>query len=188
MAKTSSGKARNTSISRLVKVSVQPPTKPEMMPRVVPMNTDSRVARKAINSDMRLPYTTRLKMSRPFTGSTPIRWSQLIPPKRPIGVSVPPAVSINSWWNSFGGAPRYFTINGANIATKMRKIRNAPPARATLSFFSRIQAICPSERPSVVPAPAVTASGTAVSTSAPNSGGTVNFRLLPRSNVARKLS
>ena len=49
MAKTSSGKARKTSISRLMKVSTQPPMKPEMMPRVVPMATDSMVARKAIN-------------------------------------------------------------------------------------------------------------------------------------------
>ena len=56
-----------------MKVSVQPPMKPEMMPSVVPIATDSRVAKNAISSDIRLPYTIRLKMSRPFTGSMPIR-------------------------------------------------------------------------------------------------------------------
>ena len=73
IAKTSSGKARNISISRLVRVSTQPPRKPEMIPSVVPIATDNRVARRAINSEIRLPYTIRLKMSRPFTGSMPMR-------------------------------------------------------------------------------------------------------------------
>src|SRR4029453_4622338 len=74
------------------------------------------------------------------------------------------------------------------MATRTRKIRKMPPPRATLSLLSRIQAICPRERPSVGPAPASTASGMAASASAPASGGSVNSRLLPRSNVARKPS
>ena len=61
-------------------------------------------------------------------------------------------------------------------------------ARATLSRLSRIQAICPRERPSVGPAPASTASGMAASAAAPASGGNCQFSLLPRSNVARKVS
>ncbi len=55
MAKISSGKARKMSISRLRNASTQPPKKPEMMPRVVPMMTDSIVARIAMSSEMRAP-------------------------------------------------------------------------------------------------------------------------------------
>ena len=37
------------------------------------MPTDSTVAKKAIKREIRAPYTTRLKMSRPLRGSSPNR-------------------------------------------------------------------------------------------------------------------
>ena len=43
------------SISRLRNASTQPPKKPAMMPSVVPMTTESSVARIAISSEMRAP-------------------------------------------------------------------------------------------------------------------------------------
>ena len=92
------------SINRLMNASTQPPKKPAMIPAVVPSSTDNMVAKNAISSEIRDPYTTRLNRSRPFTGSTPNRWSQLTPPHLPIGPSVPVWVSIRSWWNSFGGS------------------------------------------------------------------------------------
>ena len=55
MAKINSGKARKMSISRLRNASTQPPKKPEMTPRVVPMTTDRNVARIAMSSEMRAP-------------------------------------------------------------------------------------------------------------------------------------
>ncbi len=55
IAKTSSGKARNMSISRLIAASTQPPKKPATTPIVVPMVTDSRVAKNAISNEIREP-------------------------------------------------------------------------------------------------------------------------------------
>ena len=86
-----------------------------------------------------------------------------------------------------GRSPRYFTISGANTATRMRKIRNAPAARATLSLQPH-----PGDLPERAalggPGARHQASEAAVSAPVPTSGGTVNFRLLPRSNVARKIT
>ena len=46
------------------------------------------------------------------------------------------------------------------MATKMRKITTPPPTMASLSWRSRIQAICPSERPSMaLPETAAVGSG-----------------------------
>ena len=47
------------------------------------MTTENNVAASAMSSEMRAPYRTRLKMSRPVIGSTPMGCSQLIPPKAP---------------------------------------------------------------------------------------------------------
>src|SRR3712207_8848596 len=52
-----------------------------------------------------------------------------------------------------------YTLSLHDALPILRKIRKAPPASATLSLLSRIQAICPSERPSVCLTPASTASG-----------------------------
>jgi hypothetical protein len=54
--KTRSGKARNTSINRLVKVSVQPPMKPEMMPRLVDGHRQQG-RQEGDQGDIQLPYT-----------------------------------------------------------------------------------------------------------------------------------
>ena len=61
------------------------------------------------------------------------------------------------------------------MATRMRKITTMPPTMASLSWRSRIQAICPSERPSMAlpetaavgsgsgpPGPVATSIGTAI--------------------------
>ena len=55
IAKTSSGNARKTSIIRLITESTQPPKNPATVPSVVPMTTESRVARNAISSEIRAP-------------------------------------------------------------------------------------------------------------------------------------
>jgi hypothetical protein len=55
-------------------------------PSTVPITTDSAVARKAMSREIRDPYTIRLKMSRPLTGSRPNGKSQLMPPNLPFGI------------------------------------------------------------------------------------------------------
>ena len=50
-----------------------------------PIPTASAVARKAMSRDTRAPFTIRLSMSRPVTGSTPRGWPRLIPPNGPFG-------------------------------------------------------------------------------------------------------
>ena len=52
--------ARKTSTIRVMPVSVTPPKKPAMAPRVTPMSSESVVARIPMRSDTRAPYTTRL--------------------------------------------------------------------------------------------------------------------------------
>jgi hypothetical protein len=129
------------------------------MPITVPITTDSSVARNAISSEIRAPYTIRAKMSRPLTGSIPNGWSALIPFHLPIGVCS--EGSTRSWWKSFGVTPTTLQISGAKIATTISSSTTAPPARATLSRLSRIQEICHSERPSILRTPSRTASGCA---------------------------
>ena len=148
-----------------------------MMPIAVPIVTDSKVARNAISSDTRAPYTTRAKMSRPFSGSTPIGWSQHIPPNLPIGASVPVLVSIRSWLYRFGDTPMALQISGAKIATSISTITTPAPASATLSRLSLVQAIWPSERPSILPAPLRTASGSAAIAPGSTSSGVVTRRV-----------
>ena len=78
------------------------------------------------------------------------------------------------------------------MATRMRKITTTPPAMATLSWRSRIQAICPSERPSMAlpdtdsagsgagpPGPVATSIGTAIVKPICESGRGVRARLIP---------
>src|SRR5947199_5721853 len=65
--KSSSGKARKTSMSRPMKASIQPPKYPEMTPMTVPMTIDMAVARNALSSDTREQQPMRLN-----------RWPQLL--------------------------------------------------------------------------------------------------------------
>jgi hypothetical protein len=55
IANSSSGKARKTSIVRLINVSIQPPKYPAITPSTVPSTTDSSVARNAMSSEIREP-------------------------------------------------------------------------------------------------------------------------------------
>src|SRR5215831_9803404 len=59
----------------------------------------------------------------------------------------------------------FWTRNGPMMAIRMRTTMTMPPAMATLSRRSRIQAIWPSDRPSIAlaPAPSSTDSGAAAS-------------------------
>ena len=111
----------------------------------VPMTTDTSVARMPMSSEIQAPATMRLKMSRPLTGSTPSRYSPLMPPKSPLGSSV--LWSIWSWWNSRGGWPIRLMMGVEKIAISTSRITVIPPASATLSRRSRIQAIRLRERP-----------------------------------------
>src|SRR6266545_3199462 len=87
IANTSSGNARNTSIARLTNVSTQPPKKPAITPRAEPITTDSIVAKNAISSEIRDPYTTRLKMSRAPGASTPNGWFESYLPNGKVSFS-----------------------------------------------------------------------------------------------------
>ena len=140
-----------------------------MTPITTPMPTASAVDRKAMISDTRAPLTIRASMSRPVTGSTPSGWARLIPPNDPYGRLY--TGSIRFEWYVVG----FCTRSGPKMATRMRKITTAPPAMATLSRRSRIQAICPRERPSIAlpdtdtaasgsgpPGPVATSIGTAI--------------------------
>ena len=66
--------ARNTSITRVMTVSVMPPKKPANAPNSRPMMTEMAVAVKPMRSDTRAPYTMRLNRSRPMA-SVPNQWS-----------------------------------------------------------------------------------------------------------------
>lgn len=57
-----------------------------MTPMKTPMTTASAVARNAMSRETCAPLTTRLSMSRPVTGSTPIGCAALIPPSVPYGL------------------------------------------------------------------------------------------------------
>jgi hypothetical protein len=54
-ANSSSGKARNASIVRLMMVSIQPPKYPATTPRNTPRTTESIVAKNAMISEIREP-------------------------------------------------------------------------------------------------------------------------------------
>ncbi len=79
---------------------------------IVPMTTEMIVARKAMSSEICEPKSTRLKRSRPLTGSRPKRKSLETPPKGAVGTCR--SGSMNSWWNSSGGWPSTLTIRGAH--------------------------------------------------------------------------
>jgi hypothetical protein len=59
-ARTMYGMARNTSMIRVISVSLQPRKNPAMAPRITPITSNSTVARMPIFSDTRAPYTTRV--------------------------------------------------------------------------------------------------------------------------------
>ena len=86
---------------------------------------------------------------------------------------------MSSWWNSFGGCPNSPTMKGASSATATSSVTTTAPAIATLSRLSLVQAIRPSERPSIDarPAPARTASGVALAAEASTSSGAVKAGL-----------
>ena len=84
-AKTSSGKARKTSIGP-GDDRVHPAAEVAGdTPKKTPMTTASGVARNAMSSEYCAPTTIRASMSRPVTGSTPSGWARLIPPNAPLG-------------------------------------------------------------------------------------------------------
>src|SRR6266702_3160774 len=114
-----------------------------MTPITNPMPTANAVDKKAMISDTRAPLTTRLSISRPVTGSTPNGCARLIPPNDPYGRLY--TGSIRFEWYVVGLCTR----NGPKIATTVRKTTMTPPAMATLSRRSRIQAICQRDRPSI---------------------------------------
>ena len=106
------------------------------------MTTDSSVARKAMSREIRAPYTIRLKMSRPFVGSTPSRYLPLIPECQGPCSGRWRFGSIRSWWNSLGRDGRTRTVSAdAKIAMRTSRSTRTPPDMATLSRRSRIQAI-----------------------------------------------
>ena len=59
------GKDSITSHTRMMKASILPPTKPDSRPRLTPTTTDSSTAAKPTNSEMRAPYISADRMSRP---------------------------------------------------------------------------------------------------------------------------
>ena len=67
------GRLSMTSTTRIRRLSVKPPTNPEMAPTIVPMSTPRSMLPKPMNSDVRAPLTTSVKTS---------RWR---PPVSPIG-------------------------------------------------------------------------------------------------------
>src|SRR6201989_100276 len=186
IANTSSGKARKMSIARAITLSTQPPKNPAITPITMPMPTASAADRNAMISDARAPLTPRASRSRPVIGSTPNGCAALIPPSVPYGrLNVG---SIRFSWYVSGFCTRY----GPKIATRMRKITTMPPAMATLSWRSRIQAICPRDRPSIAlpatagagvgsgpPGPVATSIGTAIVNQSVNRGRGVHARLIP---------
>ena len=64
-----------------------------------------------------------------------------MPPKRPIGVKVPPAVSIELLVKLVRRIPEEPHDQRRENRDKDEKDQETPPARATRSFLSRIQAI-----------------------------------------------
>lgn len=125
------------------------------------MTLDRIVAPKATTRETQEPSRTRARMSRPNLGSTPSGWSQLIPPKSPLGREV--LASIRSWLKVLGSSPSIDCSGRERAAIRISRTTMRPPATATLSRLKRVQAIWPSERPSIFLAstPSSTASGCA---------------------------
>ena len=74
-----------TSHTRMMKASVLPPTKPDSRPRPTPSTTDSSTEAMPTSSEMRAPYISAERMSRPWS-SVPNRYS-LLPPSCQAGGS-----------------------------------------------------------------------------------------------------
>jgi hypothetical protein len=67
------GKLSITSQVRMIRASTRPPTKPDNRPRLTPTSTDSNTEAKPTNNEMRAPYMSADKMSRPWS-SVPSRY------------------------------------------------------------------------------------------------------------------
>ena len=66
------GKDSITSHTRIRKASSRPPTNPDSSPRLTPTTTDSSTEARPTNSEMRAPYISAERMSRPWS-SVPSR-------------------------------------------------------------------------------------------------------------------
>src|SRR5690606_17832924 len=62
---SSAGKARNTSVTRMITSLTQPPAYPATTPSRTPAVAETASTVTAMNSDVRPPYSTRLNTSRP---------------------------------------------------------------------------------------------------------------------------
>ena len=72
IARIRSGIVRNTSVTRMIRFSIQPPKNPAMAPSTVPIATARMITVTPATSDTLAPTTSREKMSRP-TWSVPIQ-------------------------------------------------------------------------------------------------------------------
>ncbi len=61
------GIAMKISVMRMMTSSTQPPYQPEIAPSVMPMLSATPWPTNPITSEMRAPYSKRLKMSRPIS-------------------------------------------------------------------------------------------------------------------------
>ena len=77
------GKDSITSHSRMMKASSRPPTKPESSPSVTPTSADTTTEATPTNSEMRAPYISAERMSRPWS-SVPSRYF-VVPPSSQAG-------------------------------------------------------------------------------------------------------
>ena len=66
MASTRPGKAIIMSATRMITASTQPPKYPASMPRKEPITNTTATSMNVEDSDVRAPYSTRTKMSRPI--------------------------------------------------------------------------------------------------------------------------
>ena len=86
------GNASKKSQMRPMKVSYAPPMSPAEIPKNKPTATKVILVIIAIEKEIREPYVSSPKRSRPTCGSTPNGWCQLTPPQAPFGSPSGPIV------------------------------------------------------------------------------------------------
>src|SRR5262245_20199685 len=124
MARRMFGKASRMSMPRITMSSSHPPQKPATVPTARPITAEQRTTTTLRNREMRAPYMSRLRMSRP-SSSSPSGWSREGAAKR----------WARSWLEGAKGAR-----NGATAATSPIRQSTAAPESANgsrLRWFPR---------------------------------------------------
>ena len=85
-----------------------------MIPMVVPRNTVTAVALVEMISEIRRPYRSWAKMSRPVPHSTPSGCAAVMPPQSAMGL--PPVSLIDEGSNLYGSMPTMPAMIGPMIA------------------------------------------------------------------------